>query len=142
MREFFNEGGGPGLLVTIVSFGYKYGLPMDADLVFDVRFLPNPFYVDSLKKLGGDSPEVYDYVTKGRTTQQFMRLLYSMMQFLLPQFVLEGKSQVRIGIGCTGGQHRSVAVASELSMWMKNEKYKVILEHRDLEKAMAEVSTR
>jgi RNase adapter protein RapZ len=142
MRDFFSGDSGPGLLVTIVSFGYKYGLPMDADLVFDVRFLPNPFYVEALKRLGGDSPEVYDYVTRGRATQQFMRLLYSMMQFLLPQFINEGKSQVRIAIGCTGGQHRSVVVSRELASWMENEKYKVILEHRDLQKAMAEVASR
>lgn len=142
IRQIFSKDEGPGLLVTIETFGYKYGLPLDADMVFDVRFLPNPFYVESLKTLGGDAPEVAEYVLKWRITQEFMRLLVSMLKFLLPQFINEGKSQVRIAIGCTGGQHRSVVIGSRLAEILREEKYRVILEHRDMARSLAEVNTR
>jgi UPF0042 nucleotide-binding protein len=142
MRRMFNRGGEHGMLVSIVSFGYKYGLPLDADLVFDVRFLPNPFYVESLKALGGDSQEVVEYVLKWRLSQRFLRMLYQMIRFLLPQYINEGKSQVRIAIGCTGGQHRSVVIAEQLAQKMKDEKYRVMLEHRDIAKSLSEVEKR
>lgn len=142
MRQIFSRDQGPGIVVTIVTFGYKYGLPLDADLVFDVRFLPNPYYVESLRRIGGDSQEVADYVLKWRITQQFLKLLFGMMRFLLPQFVNEGKSQVRIAIGCTGGQHRSPVVGEQLAERFRQDKYKVLIEHRDMERAVAEVNTR
>jgi len=142
MRQLFSRDKGPGLVVSIITFGYKYGLPSDADLVFDVRFLPNPYYVESLRDAGGDSAEVSEYVLKWRITQQFMRLLYQMMRFLMPQFVNEGKSQVRIAIGCTGGQHRSVVVGQKLAEHLAQDKYRVVLEHRDMARAMSEVSSR
>lgn len=142
MRKIFGKGREPGLLVTIVTFGFKYGIPLDADMLFDVRFLPNPFYVESLKRLGGDSQEVVEYVLKWRLTQQFLRLLYSMIKFLLPQFLNEGKSQVRIAIGCTGGQHRSVVIGEQLASKIREEKHRVIVEHRDMAKSMIEVEKR
>ncbi|MDP2856566.1 MAG: RNase adapter RapZ, partial [Bacillota bacterium] len=142
MRQLFSRDKGPGLVVSIVTFGYKYGLPSDADLVFDVRFLPNPYYVESLRDAGGDSAEVSEYVLKWRITHQFMKLLYQMMRFLMPQFVNEGKSQVRIAIGCTGGQHRSVVVGQQLAQHLAQDKYRVVLEHRDMARAMSEVSSR
>ena len=96
------------MIFTIVSFGFRNGIPLDADLVFDVRFLPNPFYVDSLKGLTGNNKEVEDYVLKWPVTSKFLRKLYGLMEFLAPQYINEGKTQLIIGIGCTGGRHRSV----------------------------------
>jgi UPF0042 nucleotide-binding protein len=119
--------------ITIVSFGFKYGIPIDADLVFDVRFLPNPYYVDSLRPKTGQDPEVYDYVMKWPTTKQFVEKLVDLIDFLLPQFKKEGKSQIVIGIGCTGGKHRSVAIAEMLFDHMRHEEG-VQVSHRDMKK--------
>jgi RNase adapter protein RapZ len=119
--------------ITIVSFGFKYGIPIDADLVFDVRFLPNPHYVDSLRPKTGQDPEVYDYVMKWPTTKQFVEKLVDLIDFLLPQFKKEGKSQIVIGIGCTGGKHRSVAIAEMLYDHLRHEEG-VQVSHRDMKK--------
>lgn len=121
----------PGLVVHVVSFGFKHGLPLDADLVFDVRFLPNPHYVDSLKEGTGHDPAVQDYVLRWSVTQKFFRRLCSMMGFLLPQYVAEGKSQLTVALGCTGGKHRSVVLALKLAEWMGSRGYAVTVEHRD-----------
>ncbi len=123
------------MVVHIVSFGYKRGLPLDADLLFDVRFLPNPHYVESLKHLDGTSPEVNEYVFKWTVTKTFMRKLYDFISFLLPHYMNEGKSQLTIGIGCTGGKHRSVALADHLGALLTNNGFKVMVEHRDAAKA-------
>jgi UPF0042 nucleotide-binding protein len=119
--------------VNILSFGFKYGIPIDADLIFDVRFLPNPHYVDSLRPKTGQDAEVYDYVMKWPTTKQFVDKLTDMVDFLLPQFKKEGKSQIVIGIGCTGGKHRSVAIAEMLYHHLRHEDY-VQVSHRDMKK--------
>lgn len=121
------------LHVHIVSFGFKHGMPIDADLVFDVRFLPNPHYVDSLRPLTGKNQEVYDYVMKWPVTQQFVEKLTDMVDFLLPHFEKEGKQQVVIAIGCTGGQHRSVSVAELLYRHLQHNDA-VVVTHRDCEK--------
>ncbi|MCY0876059.1 MAG: RNase adapter RapZ [Firmicutes bacterium] len=121
------------LTVHIISFGFKYGLPIDADLVFDVRFLPNPYYVDALRSRTGQDPEVYDYVMRWPATQAFMTKLLDMVDFLIPQYTHEGKSQIILGIGCTGGRHRSVAIAERLREHLQLN-YTVAVAHRDLGK--------
>lgn len=120
------------LIITIVSFGFRNGIPLDADLVFDVRFLPNPHYVDSLKKMTGNSQEVVDYVLKWPVTLNFLTKLYDLMEFLAPQYIKEGKTQLIVGMGCTGGQHRSVAVANQLGDFLRSKGYKSVVEHRDI----------
>ncbi|TCL36185.1 UPF0042 nucleotide-binding protein [Anaerospora hongkongensis] len=120
------------MTVTVVSFGFKYGIPLDADMVFDVRFLPNPFYVESLRKKSGQVQEVGDYIWKWPVTQQFMEKLGGLIDFLVPNYVKEGKSQLIIAIGCTGGLHRSVFVASRIYEGLRNKGYKVNVEHRDI----------
>ena len=98
----------------MISFGFKYGIPSDADLVFDVRFLPNPFYIEELKRLTGEDPPVRDYVMSHPQTITFLEKLTDMIEYLIPYYVAEGKNQLIIAIGCTGGQHRSVTLASAL----------------------------
>ena len=119
--------------VNILSFGFKYGIPLDADLVFDVRFLPNPFYVDSLRNKSGTVPQVASYIESWDVTQKFEQQLDGLIAFLLPQYVKEGKSQLVIAIGCTGGMHRSVFIAKHLYDRIKGS-YVARLEHRDLMK--------
>ncbi|MCL6446525.1 MAG: RNase adapter RapZ [Alicyclobacillus sp.] len=102
------------LPVHVISFGFKYGLPIDADMVFDVRFLPNPHYIEQLRPFTGEDEPVYDYVMQWPATQQFLQKCESLIDFLLPEFVKEGKSQLVIGVGCTGGKHRSVAIARHI----------------------------
>lgn len=121
------------LTVHIISFGFKYGLPIDADLVFDVRFLPNPYYVDALRSRTGQDPEVYDYVMKWSATQDFMNKLLDMIDFLIPQYTREGKAQIIVGIGCTGGRHRSVAIAERLREHLQIT-HTVAVAHRDIGK--------
>lgn len=124
-----------GISVNVISFGFKYGIPIDADLIFDVRFLPNPHYVDSLRPNTGQDPEVYDYVMKWSETQEFLTKLLDMLQFLIPQYMKEGKSQVVVGIGCTGGKHRSVAIAEYLGRVIGNgETERVRVSHRDADR--------
>lgn len=119
------------LLVHVSSFGFKRGLPLDADLVFDVRFLPNPFYVDSLRPIDGTHPAVSEYVFKWPVTQRFAEKLVDFIQFHLPHFETEGRNLLHIAIGCTGGQHRSVAVAEYLGGFVQSLGYKVRTIHRD-----------
>lgn len=121
------------LKVTVMSFGYKYGIPMDADLVFDVRFLPNPHYIDALRPLSGNDKEIQDYVTGFPVTKTFMRRFANLIKFLLPHYEKEGKSNIVIAIGCTGGKHRSVTLANKLFETLEQLEYKVNKRHRDLE---------
>ena len=123
-----------GINITVVSFGFKYGIPLDADLVFDVRFLPNPYYVKSLKDLTGENEEVRNYVLQWSQTQEFLVKFKDMIEFLLPNYVEEGKSQLVIGIGCTGGKHRSVTIAEKLYHFINKIGYQVFINHRDIEK--------
>ncbi|WP_168118494.1 RNase adapter RapZ [Paenibacillus sp. HB172176] len=123
------------LSINVTSFGFKYGVPIDADLIFDVRFLPNPHYVEALRPNTGQNPDVYDYVMKWPETQQFLSKLLDMLQFLIPLYRKEGKSQVVIGIGCTGGKHRSVAIAEYLGRMLgSSDTEKVRVTHRDSER--------
>ena len=119
--------------VTILTFGFKKGIPADADLVFDVRFLPNPFYIPELKHLTGNDRAVYDYVMAASQADEFRSKLFDMIEFLIPNYINEGKNQLVIAIGCTGGKHRSVAMGRALLEQMKRLKYTVKLEHRDIE---------
>ncbi|MCX7781188.1 MAG: RNase adapter RapZ [Negativicutes bacterium] len=125
--------------ITVVSFGFKYGIPLDADMVFDVRFLPNPYYVESLRRKSGEVPEVSEYIWKWPVTQQFMERLTGLIDFLVPNYIKEGKSQLIIAIGCTGGLHRSVFVANKIYEGLKINGYKVNVEHRDIKHNVVEV---
>lgn len=122
-----------GLIINVISFGFKYGIPTDCDLVFDVRFIPNPFYVSSMKKLTGKHEAVKEYVMRHPETQEFLQKLEDMLDFLIPNYVKEGKSHLVIGIGCTGGKHRSVTIADSLYKAL-GDQHRVIIEHRDIEK--------
>ncbi len=132
-RIFVGNEGYNSLMITILSFGFKNGIPADADLVFDVRFLPNPFYIDELKHKTGNDKEVQDYVLSFVEASDFMGKLVDMLNFLIPNYIKEGKYQLVVGIGCTGGKHRSVTLANELYARMKNRgSYGVKLSHRDI----------
>ncbi len=121
------------LMITLLSFGFKNGIPADADLVFDVRFLPNPFYLDELKAKTGNDKEVQDYVMAFDESKEFLDRLTDMIKFLIPNYIKEGKNQLVIAIGCTGGQHRSVTLANELHERLKNRgSYGLKLFHRDI----------
>lgn len=123
------------MMVTVLSFGFKNGIPSDADLVFDVRFLPNPYYVDDLKTKTGNDREVQEYVMNCSQAGEFLDKLSDMVQFLIPNYVAEGKNQLVVAIGCTGGKHRSVTIANKLyEILKKDREYKVKIEHRDIEK--------
>lgn len=122
------------LIITVLSFGFKYGIPADADLVFDVRFLPNPYYIEELRPLTGMNQEIFQYVMANETAQQFADKLEDMVKFLVPNYVREGKNSLVIAIGCTGGKHRSVTLARVLHERLKETKeYGLRLEHRDIE---------
>lgn len=122
------------LIVTILSFGFKYGIPSDSDLVFDVRFIPNPFYLPELRSKTGNEKVVQDYVMKWDVANEFLVKLKDMVEFLLPKYVQEGKNQLVISIGCTGGKHRSVTVANKLCEGLKLKNISVNIHHRDIEK--------
>ncbi len=122
----------PGLLVTITSFGFKYGLPIDADLVFDVRFLVNPHYVPALRRLDGRDAPVAEYVYNDPLTIPFQDKMEDLVVFALPQYQKEGKAYLNIAIGCTGGRHRSVALSEDLAARLRRKGYHVALRHRDV----------
>lgn len=122
------------LIINIISFGFKYGIPMDCDLVFDVRFIPNPYYIDSMRNLTGEHETVRNYVLSSSETQIFLEKLMDMLTFLLPNYVKEGKSQLVIGIGCTGGKHRSVAIANALYRLLIDKQHSVVIDHRDIDR--------
>ena len=129
---FGQQGDRGGLAVNVLSFGFKHGIPIEADLVFDVRFMPNPYYVPELKNKTGLDQAVRDFVFSFRQTNDFMEQLEKMLTFLLPLYAEEGKSALVIAIGCTGGHHRSVAVARELAEYITEEGYQVTENHRDI----------
>ena len=131
-REFRN------LMITVLSFGFKYGIPSDADLVFDVRFLPNPYYYEELRKLTGNDQAIQDFVMGFDMAHIFLDKLDDMVRFLVPNYVLEGKNQLVIAVGCTGGKHRSVTLANKLYERLQDQNdYGVRLEHRDIGKDAA-----
>lgn len=129
---FADQTGHPGLHVTVVSFGFKYGIPLDSDLVIDVRFLSNPHYQPELSSLTGNDRAVLDYVFKSPVTEKFMNKFIDFVEFLIPEYINEGKTTLAIAIGCTGGRHRSVALANRLGDVLGNKKYRVTVRHRDI----------
>ncbi len=136
LEKLFIAGGDySNLFITVLSFGFKYGIPADADLVFDVRFLPNPYYVEELRQHTGEEAMVQAYVRQGETADRFMEKLCDMLEFLIPNYVLEGKNQLVVAVGCTGGKHRSVTVAGALYQYLsRHEEYGLKIEHRDIDK--------
>ena len=133
-RIFVENQSYENLLVTIRSFGFKYGIPTDSDLVFDVRFLPNPFYIQELKEMTGNDQPVRDYVMSFEESQVFLKKLVDMVEFLIPLYIKEGKNNLVISIGCTGGKHRSVTLANALHACLDQEKHTLLLKHHDIEK--------
>jgi len=125
-----------GLFIEVMSFGFKHGIPNDADMVFDVRFLPNPYYLEDLKPLTGNDKEVQDYVMGFDVSHEFLDKIVEMLDFLIPNYILEGKNQLVVSIGCTGGKHRSVTLANEIyKKFLHNTQgYGIKIEHRDIER--------
>jgi UPF0042 nucleotide-binding protein len=136
LRELFGEPADvpSGLQINVVSFGYKHGLPLDVDLVFDCRFLPNPHWIDSLRPLPGTDPRVRRYVMKQDETQAFLEELAKLFSLVLPAYVREGKSYLSIGVGCTGGRHRSVVIAAEIARLLERLGFPARVHHRDLDR--------
>ena len=133
-KIFIKNQGYQNLFVTVLSFGFKYGIPADADLVFDVRFLPNPYYVEELRQHTGEETPVQEYVKRGGTAEVFLTKIYDMLEFLIPNYVAEGKNQLVVAVGCTGGKHRSVTIAREIyARLVSHKELGVKLEHRDIE---------
>ena len=123
------------LFVTVLSFGFKYGIPADADLVFDVRFLPNPYYVTELRHKTGNDAQIQDFVMDNDTAREFVERLGGLIDFLIPNYIEEGKNQLVIAVGCTGGKHRSVTVANEIyKRLLAGDSYALRIEHRDIDK--------
>ena len=131
-RLFEGDAKENSLLLSILSFGYKYGIPSDADLVFDVRFLPNPFYVDELRHKTGEDPEVQAYVCQGGEADVFQEKVMDLLAYLIPKYSQEGKRQLMICVGCTGGKHRSVTMANRLADAFANSSWPVSVLHRDI----------
>ena len=133
ISKIFEEGSGKSsFLVNIKSFGYKRGIPIEADLVLDMRFIPNPYYLPSLKRLTGNNKKVSSYVLRQKVTQDFIKAELEMLEMLIPAYIKEGKYHLNIAFGCTGGQHRSVATADEVAKELRAKGYRVTLEHRDI----------
>lgn len=120
------------LVITVESFGFKYGIPIDADLVFDVRFLPNPYYIEELKHYSGNDIPVRDYVLKWSETVEFIKKVDDLLEFLIPYYIKEGKARLVIAVGCTGGRHRSVTIANSIYEKLKENGHTVLITHRDL----------
>jgi UPF0042 nucleotide-binding protein len=141
LRQFvitrFQNPGRKQLLVSLVSFGYRFGIPADADLVFDVRFLPNPHFVPRLRPFSGKDPKVARYIRSFPQTSQFLRRIESLLSYLIPHYIREGKSYLTIAFGCTGGRHRSVMLAEEMRRALGKHGYSTKVVHRDVEKSVA-----
>jgi len=133
LAGLFGEGAGTAALrITVVSFGFKFGIPLDSDLVFDVRFLPNPHYDPELRPLTGEDRRVQEFICRSPVTGEFMERFFRFMEFLIPQYVREGKTTLTVAIGCTGGQHRSVMLARLLGDALAGKGYRVTVRHRDM----------
>ena len=122
------------MVINVTSFGYRYGLPVDADLVFDVRFLPNPYFVENLKNYDGHHADVQDYVMQNKESKKFLEKILDLMNLLIPLYEKEGKVRLNVAMGCTGGKHRSVVMANKLGSYFSSMKYMVNLNHRDINK--------
>lgn len=132
IKKIYSSGeDNPNLTISVVSFGFKHGILADADLVFDVRFLPNPYYVEELRAKIGDDKEVRDYVMNSKISEEFYVKLLDMIHFLVPQYIEEGKQHLVIGVGCTGGRHRSVTITNLIAEDLSNKGYRVVKKHRD-----------
>lgn len=134
LTSLFSYEKGDAFTINLVSFGYKMGIPLDSDIVIDVRFLPNPFYDPRLRPLTGEDQEVMDYVLDSPITQSFLRRFLNLLKFLIPHYIKEGKTNLALSIGCTGGQHRSVALADYLARQFERLGYNTITRHRDIAK--------
>jgi len=134
--SFLGEQKRKAILTTVISFGYKYGVPLDADLVMDVRFLPNPHYIEELRPYSGEDERVRDFVLRRKETQAFLRKFRDLLAFLLPYYVSEGKTHLIIALGCTGGTHRSVVLANEIEKFLKEKGYNVVVRHRDVKRSV------
>jgi UPF0042 nucleotide-binding protein len=133
-RIFVSNSRFDNFYLTVLSFGFKYGIPVDADLVFDVRFLPNPYYIPDLKPKSGNDKEVFEYVMASKEAQLFLDKLEDMLKFLIPNYIVEGKNQLVVAVGCTGGRHRSVTLANAITRRLSNQNFGIKVEHRDIEK--------
>jgi UPF0042 nucleotide-binding protein len=133
-RHFLPSSKHKKMVINIISFGYRYGLPVDADLVFDVRFLPNPYFVENLKNYDGHHADVQDYVLQNKESKEFLKKILDLMNLLIPLYEKEGKVRLNIAMGCTGGKHRSVVMANKLDSYFSSMKYMVNLNHRDINK--------
>ncbi len=133
-KKFVQVGQKEGMSVTVVSFGFKYGIPLDADMMWDVRFLPNPYYIEEYRHKTGRTQVVSEYINGFDVTQEFKKKYFDLIDFLLPNYEQEGKSQFVVAVGCTGGMHRSVCMAEELYRHLKEEGHRVTIEHRDMTK--------
>jgi UPF0042 nucleotide-binding protein len=136
LSELFSEQAGPqaGMVITVLSFGFKHGLPLDADLVFDVRFLANPHYVRELRWQDGQQTPVAEFIRQDPLTQPFLDKLFEFVDFSIPPYVREGKAYLTIAVGCTGGRHRSVMVAEDLAAFLRRGGYEPLIQHRDIKK--------
>jgi RNase adapter protein RapZ len=134
-RLYLDSNSGRRLMIDVASFGYRYGLPADADMVFDVRFLKNPYFVQALKSFDGHNKRVREYVLASEDSQTFIHKLFELMEFLIPRYENEGKSRLNISLGCTGGKHRSVVMANELASYFNDKGYHVNINHRDITKS-------
>ncbi len=134
VMSVFMEDTSQSLTLTFMSFGFKYGIPLEADIIIDVRCLPNPFYIPELKPLTGYDKEVRDYVLKNEDTKEFIKRTLNLLDFSVPLYLKEGKSELIVGIGCTGGKHRSVTIAMQLDEYFLKKGYKCVIQHRDVSK--------
>ncbi|UCH36742.1 MAG: RNase adapter RapZ [Armatimonadota bacterium] len=134
VASLFTERGTGEMVVTVVSFGYKFGVPLDADLVFDLRFLPNPHYIEELRPLSGTEEPVREFVLASPGARDFLRHIFAFLDFALPLYAQEGKAYLTIALGCTGGRHRSVALTSEVTGHLRTRGYRAVVEHRDVSK--------
>ena len=134
-RHFMTSTTEKRLLINLMSFGFRYGLPAEADIVLDVRFLPNPYFIEELKHLNGENEKIQEYVMGWEESQTFLRKILDMMEFLIPLYEKEGKSNLNVALGCTGGKHRSVVMANRLARYFAGENYLVNVAHRDIHRA-------
>jgi RNase adapter protein RapZ len=134
IQRYFQRKTTKGIQISLMSFGYKYGIPIDVDLVFDARFLPNPYYNNELSELSGKDDKIKDYLMQFPVTQQFIERFFSLIDFIIPYYVKEGKNYLSIAIGCTGGRHRSVFLVEQFHQLLKPKNYNIFVRHRDIKK--------
>src|SRR6056297_1727079 len=134
IRRYFQRETIKGIQISLMSFGYKYGMPIDVDLVFDARFLPNPYYNNELSELSGKDDKIKDYLMQFPVTQQFIKRFFSLIDFIIPYYVKEGKNYLSVAIGCTGGRHRSVFLIDQFHQLLKPKNYNIFVRHRDIKK--------